>query len=203
MEQGLESYFLGDTIYSREMPLLCSFPRLIVHMLVIRRGTKVIYLTQTLQRMKEPKLKVIRSGKRLEPFVPPMEDGSSCVKIPGIDVVTPSGTHLRNPYLKHYTITIGRATYRSLLAKYHKGAENIMDIVDTEPNPTECMWGSDGVNFKEELAHIPLLSGSVFSPNDDEVESIHRVNAPSLVPYPQHPLRAPQGGISVFDADVL
>jgi len=35
----------------------------------------------------KPKLKIVRFGKSLKPFVPLMEDGSSCVKIPGIDVV--------------------------------------------------------------------------------------------------------------------
>ena len=37
----------------------------------------------------KPKLKIVRSGRLLEPFVPAMEGGSSHVKIPGIDVVTP------------------------------------------------------------------------------------------------------------------
>ncbi|KAJ8432328.1 LOW QUALITY PROTEIN: hypothetical protein Cgig2_032335 [Carnegiea gigantea] len=35
----------------------------------------------------KPKLKIVRPRKLLAPFVPPMEDGSSCIKIPGIDVV--------------------------------------------------------------------------------------------------------------------
>jgi len=87
------------------------------------------------------------------------------------------------------------------------------------------------VNFKEELTRVPLpfgnqcfssikqipsfgkdlfdsasrLDGSkgVCSPNDDEVESIRRANAPSLEPRPQYPLRAPQGGISVFNANTV
>ena len=87
------------------------------------------------------------------------------------------------------------------------------------------------MNFKEELAHVPLPSGSqcfpsigripsfgndlfdgrsrlvdsrgVCSLDDDEVESIRRVNAPSLVPRPQRPLRTPQGGISVFNAEAI
>ncbi|KAJ8427082.1 hypothetical protein Cgig2_008951 [Carnegiea gigantea] len=106
-----------------------------------------------------------------------------------------------------------------------------MDILDAEPNPVECMGGSDDVNFKEGLAHVPLPSGSqcfpsigripsfgndlfdgrsrlvdsrgVCSLDDDKVESIRRVNVPSLAPRPQRPLRAPQGGISVFDADAF
>jgi len=35
----------------------------------------------------KPKLKIVRFGKPLESLIPPMEDGSSHVKIPGIDVV--------------------------------------------------------------------------------------------------------------------
>ena len=87
------------------------------------------------------------------------------------------------------------------------------------------------MNFKEELAHVPLPSGSqcfpligripsfgndlfdgrsrlvdsrgVCSLDDDEVESIRRVNAPSLVPRPRRPLRTPHGGISVFNAEAV
>jgi len=36
----------------------------------------------------KPKLKIVRSGRHLEPFVPAMDGGSSHVKIPGIDVAT-------------------------------------------------------------------------------------------------------------------
>ncbi|KAJ8427083.1 hypothetical protein Cgig2_008952 [Carnegiea gigantea] len=36
----------------------------------------------------KPKLKIVRSGTPVEPFVPAMEDGSSRVKIPGIDIGT-------------------------------------------------------------------------------------------------------------------
>ncbi|KAJ8431890.1 LOW QUALITY PROTEIN: hypothetical protein Cgig2_009957 [Carnegiea gigantea] len=130
-----------------------------------------------------------------------------------------------------------------------KGAENIIDILNSESNPTECMvlpflflkhnlfanayitffvpvyifssivffffkqGESDDVNFKKELAHVPLPSGSqcfpligripsfgndlfdgrsrlvdwrsVCCPNDDEVESIRK------------------GGISVFNAEAV
>ena len=44
-----------------------------------------------------PKLKTVRSRKPLEPFVPPMEDCSSCIKIPGIDVVIPATPILAIP----------------------------------------------------------------------------------------------------------
>ncbi|KAJ8441760.1 hypothetical protein Cgig2_009189 [Carnegiea gigantea] len=110
-----------------------------------------------------------------------------------------------------------------------EGTENIMDILDAEHNPTE--WERGYVNLKEELAHVPLPSGSqcfrsiqqipsfgkdsfnselrldgpkdVCSPNNDKVESIHRVNAPSPVPRPQRPLRAPQWEISILNTDAL
>ena len=87
------------------------------------------------------------------------------------------------------------------------------------------------MNFEEGLAHIPLPSGSqcfpsigripsfskdlfssrsrlvnsqgVCSPDDDEVESNRRVNAHSSVPLPQRPLKAPEGEISVFNADAF
>lgn len=87
------------------------------------------------------------------------------------------------------------------------------------------------MNFKEGLAHVPLPSESqcfpsigripsfgknlfdsrsrlvdsqdVCSPDDDEVESTRRVNTPSPVPRPQCPLRAPQGGISIFNVDAV
>ncbi|KAJ8424223.1 hypothetical protein Cgig2_011634 [Carnegiea gigantea] len=46
-------------------------------------------------------------------------------------------------------------------------------------------------------------SRRVCSLDDDVVESICRVNAPALVPRPQCPLRAPQGGISVFNTNAV
>jgi len=76
-----------------------------------------------------------------------------------------------------------------------RGAENIIDILNAEPKPTKCMvlplcflietcflfkcvshfWrlsiffslieGSDIVNFNEELAHVPLPSGSQCFPS--------------------------------------
>ncbi|KAJ8438055.1 hypothetical protein Cgig2_003591 [Carnegiea gigantea] len=165
----------------------------------------------------KPKLKIVRSGKPVKPFVPVIEDGSSRVKIPGIDDKLPVG--------------VCEPSARKVIELPPEGAENIMDILDAEPNPIECMGESDDVNFKEGLAHIPLPSGSqclssvgripsfgkdlldsrsrlansrgVCPPDDDEVESICRVNAHSLVPHPQHPLKVPQGGISIFNADAF
>ncbi|KAJ8422335.1 hypothetical protein Cgig2_015890 [Carnegiea gigantea] len=146
----------------------------------------------------KPKLKVVRSGKPLEPSVPPMGDGSSYVKIPGIDVVIPAMSIPAIPI------------------------QSIAPLLQGE---------SDDVNFKEELAHVPLPSGSqcfssigripsfgnnlfdgtlrlvdspgVCSLDDDEVESIRRVNAPLLVSHPQRSLRAPQGGIFVFNVEAV
>ncbi|KAJ8431796.1 LOW QUALITY PROTEIN: hypothetical protein Cgig2_027964 [Carnegiea gigantea] len=141
----------------------------------------------------KPKLTIVRSEKPLEPFVPLMEDGSYNVKILGIDVAIPA---MPIPSIPIQSIML----LPQVIELLSEGAENIMDILDAEPNPTECMGESDDVSFKEELAHIPLPSGSqyfpligripsfgkdlfnngltlngskgVCSPNKDEVESI-------------------------------
>ncbi|KAJ8432488.1 LOW QUALITY PROTEIN: hypothetical protein Cgig2_003565 [Carnegiea gigantea] len=136
----------------------------------------------------KPKLKIVHSGKPLECFVLPMEVDSSLIKIPGTDVTIPT-----------------------------------IPIQSIAPLPQEK---TDDVNFKEDLAHgslpfpcfpsigrIPSIGKDLFdnrsrldgskgvcSSKDDEVKSIHKSNAPSLVPHPQRPLRAPQVGISVFNA---
>ncbi|KAJ8431723.1 hypothetical protein Cgig2_013422 [Carnegiea gigantea] len=86
------------------------------------------------------------------------------------------------------------------------GAKNIMDNMDWDPIPTECMGESSDMNFKEKLAYVPLPSGSHYFPliqhlsslgkdflgsdlyldnsnsicipnNDDEVESTPEANA--------------------------
>ncbi|KAJ8444114.1 LOW QUALITY PROTEIN: hypothetical protein Cgig2_005795 [Carnegiea gigantea] len=207
------------------------------------------------------KLKIVRSRKPLEPFVPLTEDASSRVKIPGIDVVIPATPiptiltpvpaipvqsiaplpHVTNDIKEHFKsspleiyklpIVICEPSTEKGIELPPEGAANIMNILDVEPNPTTCMGEIDDVNFKEELAHIPLPSGNqcfssikripsfgkdlfdrasrldgskgVCSPNDDEVESIRRANALSLIPRPQHHLRAPLGGTSVFNADTV
>ncbi|KAJ8421805.1 hypothetical protein Cgig2_016543 [Carnegiea gigantea] len=181
----------------------------------------------------KPKLKIARSRKPLEPSVPSMGDGSSRVKIPRIDIVIPATPIPTIPIQSIDEIPIGvcEPTIEKVTELPAGGAENIMDILNSEPNPTECMGESDDVNFKKELAHVPLPlrsqcfpsigripsfgndlfddrlrlvdSRGVCSLDDDEVESIRRVNAPSLVPRPQRPLRAPQGGISVFNVEVV
>ncbi|KAJ8447007.1 hypothetical protein Cgig2_033576 [Carnegiea gigantea] len=173
----------------------------------------------------KPKLKIVRLGKPMEPFVSAMEDGSSRVKIPGIDVDTPA---MPIPAIPIQSIApLPQKGNRAA----PEGAENIMDILDAEPNPVECIAESDDVNFKEGLAHVRLPSGSQCFPSvgripsfgkdlfdsrsrlvnsrgvcpldDEEVESIRRVNAHSPVPCPQRPLKVPQGGIFVFDADAF
>jgi len=45
----------------------------------------------------KPKLKIVRSGKPLEPSVPLMGDGSSRIRIPGVDVVMPATPILAIP----------------------------------------------------------------------------------------------------------
>ncbi|KAJ8425240.1 hypothetical protein Cgig2_014339 [Carnegiea gigantea] len=155
----------------------------------------------------KPKLKIVHSGKPLEPFVLPMDDGSSRVKIPGIDVVVlatpilvipiqsivslPQTCRHKSNRLINLTanghdelpVKVCEPSTKKVIELPPEGAENIMDILDVEPNPTECM--------------------GVCSLDDDEVESIRRVNAPSPVPHPQCPLRSPQEEISVLNADTV
>ncbi|KAJ8439184.1 LOW QUALITY PROTEIN: hypothetical protein Cgig2_029722 [Carnegiea gigantea] len=134
----------------------------------------------------KPKLKIVHSGKPLEPFVLPMEDGSSCVKILGIDVAI-LATPVRTipiqsiALLPRDKLAVGvcEPSTKKVLELPQEGAKNIMDILDAKANPTECIGENDYVNFKEELAHT------------------------SLVPRPQCPLRAPQGGIFVFNANAI
>ncbi|KAJ8425241.1 hypothetical protein Cgig2_014340 [Carnegiea gigantea] len=163
----------------------------------------------------KPKLKIVYSGKPVEPFVPAIEDGSSRVKIPGIDVGTSA---MPFPAIPIQSIApLPQPSTQKVIELPLEGAENIMDILDAEPNPVECMEESDDVNFKEGLAHVPLPLGSqcfpsvgrmpsfdkdlfdsrsglvnsrgVCPPDDDEVESIRRANAHSSVPRPQCPLK--------------
>ncbi|KAJ8443252.1 hypothetical protein Cgig2_010147 [Carnegiea gigantea] len=238
MEQGLKSYFLGDAIYSREIPLVhfvnggprCSFSRLEDASDSKRKRSDLFDMNTSKDEGKlgsKPKLKIVHSGKPLEPFVPPMGDGSSRVKIPRIDVVIPATPITVIPIqsitpLPQVPIGICEPTTEKVTELPPEGVKNIMDILNSESNPTECM---------EELAHIPLPSGSqcflsigripsfgndlfdgksrlvdsrgVCSLDDDEVESICRINAPSLVTRPQRLLRAPQGGIFVFNAEAV
>ncbi|KAJ8430246.1 hypothetical protein Cgig2_009424 [Carnegiea gigantea] len=121
----------------------------------------------------KPKLKIIHSGKPLEPSVATMGDGPSRVKISGIDVVIPATPIPAIP------------------------------IQSTAPLPQDEMSIGVCEPTTEEVIELPPevdLRG-VCSPDDDEVESIRRVNEPSLAPCPQRPLRAPQGGISVFNVE--
>ncbi|KAJ8426572.1 LOW QUALITY PROTEIN: hypothetical protein Cgig2_022309 [Carnegiea gigantea] len=186
----------------------------------------------------KPKLKIIHSGRPVEPFVPVIENGSSRVDIPGIDVgplvmpipAIPIQSIAPLPQ-DELPVEVCEPSTQKVTELPPEDAENIMDILDAEPNPIECMGESDDVNFKEGLAHIPLPSGSqcfpsvgripsfgkdlfdsrsrlvssrgVCPPDDDEVESIRKVNAHSPVPCPQRPLKVPQGGISVFDANAF
>ncbi|KAJ8426954.1 LOW QUALITY PROTEIN: hypothetical protein Cgig2_033235 [Carnegiea gigantea] len=227
---------IGDAIYSREILLVhfvnggprCSVPRLAVHMPVIPRENEVIYLTRILQRMKAnlvlnpncsfwKPLRAFCSADRGSFFLCQDSRNRCC---------HPSNAHPYNPYSKHCATTIDgqdeipigvcEPTTEKVTELPPEGVENIMDIFNSEPNPTECMGESDDVNFKKELAHIPLPLGSQCFPRsrlvdprgvcplyDDEVESIRRVNAPSLAPRRQRPLGAPHGGISIFNAEVI
>ncbi|KAJ8436193.1 hypothetical protein Cgig2_006880 [Carnegiea gigantea] len=117
------------------------------------------------------------------------EDGSSRVKIPGIDVVI-------------------RATPIPAIP-----IQSIMPLPQDElahiplPSRSQCFLSIGRIpSFGEDLFDSrSRLDGSkgVCPQNDDGVKSIHRVNTPTLVPCPQRPLRAPQGGVSTFNADVI
>ncbi|KAJ8424349.1 hypothetical protein Cgig2_033468 [Carnegiea gigantea] len=116
----------------------------------------------------------------IEPFVRPIEDGSSHVKIPGTHVVipaTPIPVFLIQSIapLPQEPIGVCEPSTEKVIELPPEGVGNIIDILDTEPDLAECM-----VEY-----------------------SIHRVNAPSLVPRLQRSLRAPQRGISVFNADAV
>ncbi|KAJ8430393.1 hypothetical protein Cgig2_000225 [Carnegiea gigantea] len=160
----------------------------------------------------KPKLKIVRSGKPLEPFVLPMEDSSSCVKISEVDVVIPATPIPVTPIQSIMPLPQDELPVRVCEPSIKKGE-------------------SDDVNFKEGPVHVPLPSRSqcfpsirlipsfgkdlfdsrlrlvdsqgVCSPDDDDVESIRKINASSPVPHPQRPWRAPQGAISTFKADAV
>ncbi|KAJ8435738.1 LOW QUALITY PROTEIN: hypothetical protein Cgig2_003160 [Carnegiea gigantea] len=180
----------------------------------------------------KPKLKIVHSGKPLEPFfhrwriIPRIDVVILATPIPAIPIQSIAPLPQDEPLIE-----VCEPSTIKITKLPPEGAKNIMDILDTEPNPTDCMGENDDVNFKEKLAHIPLPSGSqcfpsigripsfgedlfdsqlrlvdlrgVCSPDDDEVESIRRVNALSVVLHPQRPLRAPQGEISIFNADAV
>ncbi|KAJ8444139.1 hypothetical protein Cgig2_029914 [Carnegiea gigantea] len=94
-----------------------------------------------------------------------------------------------NPYSKHCTITTGGTAHVPLPL-----GSQCFPSIGRIPS-----FGKDLFNSKSRLVD----SQGVCSPDDDEVESILRVNAPLSVPHPQCPLREPQGGISIFNADVV
>ncbi|KAJ8422396.1 LOW QUALITY PROTEIN: hypothetical protein Cgig2_017684 [Carnegiea gigantea] len=149
----------------------------------------------------KPKLKIVRAGKRLDPFVLPMKNGSSHSRT---RCCHPNNTHPYNPYSKHCSITIVcEPNTEQAIELPPEGAENIMNILNVEPNPTECIQCCElqgGIGTRNSVIRKLRLDGSkgVYSPNDDEAESICKANAPSLVPHPQRPLRAPQAGIFIY-----
>ncbi|KAJ8422680.1 hypothetical protein Cgig2_000898 [Carnegiea gigantea] len=108
-----------------------------------------------------------------------------------------------NPTVNGYDklpIGVCELSTKKVINLFPEDAQNIIDIFHDEPNPAECIGESGNVNFKKELVHIPLppgsyglsldgLKGGCFS-NDNDYP-------------PKHPLRAPQGGISIFSADAI
>ncbi|KAJ8422179.1 hypothetical protein Cgig2_015760 [Carnegiea gigantea] len=107
------------------------------------------FFTRKFQRMKAnlvAKLKIVCSEKPLEHFVLPMDDGSSCIKIPGIDVVVPATPVPAIPIKSvaplpqdKLPIKVREPSIKKVTKLPPEGAENIMHILNAEPNPTECM----------------------------------------------------------------
>ncbi|KAJ8431972.1 hypothetical protein Cgig2_026998 [Carnegiea gigantea] len=141
--------------------LRCLCPQPVVHMPMIPKGFQSDLSDTNIPKNNgihgsKPKLKIAHYGNPLESFVSQIKH-SFYVMIPRIDVVIPA-TH------------IPAFTIESI-----ESVNNIIDILDVDPNLTESIGESDNVNSKEELAHIPLTLGTY---------------APSLVPCPQHPLKS-------------
>ncbi|KAJ8437552.1 hypothetical protein Cgig2_017905 [Carnegiea gigantea] len=70
-----------------------------------------------------------------------------------------------------------------------------MDIFDAEPNPTKCMGESDDVNFKEELAHLPLPSRSQYFPLIEQIPSFGKDLFDSRSRL--------DGGVFIFNVDAI
>ncbi|KAJ8434488.1 LOW QUALITY PROTEIN: hypothetical protein Cgig2_021444 [Carnegiea gigantea] len=191
----------------------CSFRRLVVHMLVTPRGNE-----DEGKLGSKPLIEDCLFWEALRTFC--STDGGwffSCQDSRN-RCCHPTTTYPCNPYLKHYVDKLLIGVCEPIIEKViefpPEGAKNIMDILDAEPNPTECMGEGDDLDIKEELAYVLLrnlfdsgsrLDGlkSVCSPNNGEIESIHRAHAPSVVPHLRRPLRSPQGRISIFNVDAL
>ncbi|KAJ8420232.1 hypothetical protein Cgig2_021588 [Carnegiea gigantea] len=80
----------------------------------------------------KPKLKIVRFGKPLEPFVPPMEGGSSRVKIPRMDVVVPATRIPATPIESIDELPVGvyEPTMEKVIKLPPEGAENIEESND-------------------------------------------------------------------------
>ncbi|KAJ8431639.1 hypothetical protein Cgig2_001962 [Carnegiea gigantea] len=94
----------------------------------------------------KPKLKIVYFRKSLEPFVPSKEDGSSHVKISGIDIVIPAmpiptiPIQSIAPLLQDkLPVRVCEPSTKKVIELPPESAENTMEILDAEPNPTECM----------------------------------------------------------------
>ncbi|KAJ8430731.1 LOW QUALITY PROTEIN: hypothetical protein Cgig2_001304 [Carnegiea gigantea] len=104
---------------------------------------------------------------------------------------------------------------------FPEGAENLMDILDAEPNPIEYMQRYE---FQRGIGtHSSAIVNSILSvdwtntiicglrldglkgvcSSKDDVESIHRANAPSLVPCSQYLLRVDKNAAWVFGKGIL
>ncbi|KAJ8441874.1 LOW QUALITY PROTEIN: hypothetical protein Cgig2_034133 [Carnegiea gigantea] len=160
IEQGPKYFFLDDAIHSKEIPL--------VHFM--SGGLRFSFPQFEGKLDSKPKLKIVCSGKSLEPFVPPTEDDSSRVKIPGVDVTIPAtpfpaitiqsiAIQKLRPNINHtndghdkLALEVCEPSIKKVIKLPPEGAKNIKDILDAEPNPTESrLDGSKGI----------------YSPNDD------------------------------------
>ncbi|KAJ8444757.1 hypothetical protein Cgig2_033765 [Carnegiea gigantea] len=139
----------------------------------------------------------------------------SRVQILGIDVANPAvpisaipiqsiapSTKVINEVKAHFESSFRKISRQKLkiIEPPPKGAENITDILEADPSPTECMGESDNDLF-DSGSRLDGLK-SVYHTNSDEAELVPKVNTP-LVSCQPHPLRAPQGDVSVFNVDAI
>ncbi|KAJ8421520.1 hypothetical protein Cgig2_027782 [Carnegiea gigantea] len=160
----------------------------------------------------KPKWKIVRSGKPLEPFIPPTKDlpcnpyslqclcqdpkidprnRCSHVKIPEIDVaILAMPIHaipIQSIALLSQVTNEIKEYFKSSPAEICR--KNKLPIGVYEPSTRKQMRldESQGICF----------------PNNDTAESTPKAHAPSLVSYLPCPLRASQRGVSIFNANAV
>ncbi|KAJ8443564.1 LOW QUALITY PROTEIN: hypothetical protein Cgig2_020651 [Carnegiea gigantea] len=176
------------------------------------------------------KLKIISSQKPLRPPILAIEDNIPQIKIQGVGVISVTSISvipiqsvaMLAKALNEVRLTLEPSPATACRRKLKKaiflppdGVQNIMDILDCDPSPTECM---------DKLAHVPLLLRSHCFPSIDHLQSLGsdflgndlcpmtrgvfvpqmmmiKLNAPR-VPLPLRPPRASQD-VSVFNIDAV